>query len=152
MWANSFFFIVCWGILVGGKGRYLPGKQESSLNVRVWKCIRIGENWLVFKLVVLYHRCVYIFAYVFPWQPFLFVLLLALLHPNSQDVDPPGVAWAAGVDFSRPQLCVILAPSYVVILGSYCLAGIQRLRLPSVINIAAFCHSRPDIVRILLCF
>lgn len=50
--------------------------------------------------------------------------------------------------------CAILIPflKYDVKLGSYCLAGAEHPPLPPVINIAAFCHPGPDIVRILLYF
>lgn len=114
LWTNSLVFIF---IVFAGEFLW-EGKADAlqvRLSVRGWKCIPVGENRSLFNLAVLYHCHVdYIsfFAHLFLWQSFRpFVLFLAFLLLNSPDVDPLGVDLAAGIDFSRPQPRVILAPS-----------------------------------------
>lgn len=133
------FYLVCWGISVGGKGRCPPGKQSRRLNGRGWKLINIAPK----NLSLLYQFCVYyISTHPLFWWPY-FVFSLTSLHPHSPDFDPPGAALAAGIDSSRPQPRVILTPSSRAFScwGRYSPPSIWHWTAPSplsVINIAGF--------------
>lgn len=132
------FYLVCWGISVGGK-RQMPSRQAIE-------CERVKTGQIsIFSYSIVV--CIIFFALLL-LDCFVFK---ALLHPSSPDVDLSAVALAAGIAFSR-QLSWHILLQFLLILGGFCLAGTEQLPLPPLINIAGSCQLRPDIVRILLSF
>lgn len=134
------FYLVCLGISVGGKGRCPPGKQTSSPSVRGRKTERHCCKPASFQpFSVLSLPSVLCFLLIVSSDS-LFVLFSCFCSIQiCPDVDPLGMALAAGVNFSSLVLSSLPSSS---MFSYWEVTGTERLPLPPVINIAAFCQSR----------